>query len=159
VISYIEDAVVEHWSLLGLWPGAELVDEGGILRFETPIPALPYSAVLRTRLDGDAGAAIAAMTRLLVETARRAGCHRRAHGERDGRRRLRPPWVRRTLHDRRPRQGALWPETAERPGRRDTRCWSQLGCTSGVTHDAPARRRWDARLAGAAALNFARKAG
>ena len=40
-ISDIEAAVVEHWSLLGLWPGAELVDEGGILRFETPIPALP----------------------------------------------------------------------------------------------------------------------
>ena len=59
VISDIEDAVVEHWSLLGLWPGAELVDEGGILRFETPIPALPYNAVLRTRLEGDVGAAIA----------------------------------------------------------------------------------------------------
>jgi GNAT superfamily N-acetyltransferase len=58
VISDIEDAVVEHWSLLGLWPGAKLVDEGGILRFETPISALPYNAVLRTRLDGDVGPAI-----------------------------------------------------------------------------------------------------
>ena len=57
-ISDIEDAVVAHWSLLGLWPGAALLDEGGILRFETPIPALPYNAVLRTRLEGDVDAAI-----------------------------------------------------------------------------------------------------
>ncbi len=38
----IEAAFVAHWSLLGRWPGAQLLDKGGILRYETP------SCVFRT---------------------------------------------------------------------------------------------------------------
>ncbi len=49
----VEEALVAHWSHLGRWPRGDLVEEGGTLRYETPVPHLPYNGVLRTRLDGD----------------------------------------------------------------------------------------------------------
>jgi hypothetical protein len=49
-IARIEDAFVAHWSLLGQWPGARLVDDRAALRFETPIRKLPYNGVIRTAI-------------------------------------------------------------------------------------------------------------
>jgi GNAT superfamily N-acetyltransferase len=46
----IEEAFVGHWSHFGRWPRGELIDDMGTLRFETPIPQLPYNAVIRTRV-------------------------------------------------------------------------------------------------------------
>jgi hypothetical protein len=43
IVREVEEAFVAHWSLLGQWPGARLVDEDGVLRFETPIPLLFYA--------------------------------------------------------------------------------------------------------------------
>lgn len=59
VVRAIDEAFVAHWSLLGRWPGARLVDEQGVLRFETPVPKIPYNGVLRTRIDGDADPVVA----------------------------------------------------------------------------------------------------
>jgi len=57
-IEAIEDAFVTHWRHFGLYPGARLRDEDGVLWFESPIRHLPYNAVMRTRvpegLDADA---------------------------------------------------------------------------------------------------------
>ncbi len=50
----IEDALVRHWSHFGRWPHGALVDDGGALRYETPIPHLPYNAVVRTQIEEDA---------------------------------------------------------------------------------------------------------
>jgi hypothetical protein len=33
----VEAALVGHWSHLGRWTSGRLVDEGGVLRYETPI--------------------------------------------------------------------------------------------------------------------------
>jgi GNAT superfamily N-acetyltransferase len=49
-IDDIEEALVGHWSYFGRWPKGALVEDAGTLRYETPIPHLPYNAVLRTRL-------------------------------------------------------------------------------------------------------------
>jgi hypothetical protein len=49
----IEAALAAHWSYLGRWRQGALVDEGGVLRYETPIPHLPYNGVIRTHLAGD----------------------------------------------------------------------------------------------------------
>ena len=53
IVREVEDAFVAHWSLLGQWPGARLVDEDGVLRFETPIRELPYNGVIRTAIEAD----------------------------------------------------------------------------------------------------------
>lgn len=50
----IEEAFVGHWSHFGRWPHGRLIEEDGTLRFETPIPQLPYNAVIRTHIDGAA---------------------------------------------------------------------------------------------------------
>lgn len=52
-IREIEAALVGHWSHLGRWASGALVDEGGVLRYETPIPHLPYNGVLRTAITRD----------------------------------------------------------------------------------------------------------
>ena len=57
----IEAALVGHWSHLGQWPSGRLVDEDGVLRYETPIPHLPYNGVIRTQITGDPGATISAV--------------------------------------------------------------------------------------------------
>ena len=49
----IEEALVGHWSHFGRWPKGALVEEAGTLRYETPIPHLPYNAVVRTRVAPD----------------------------------------------------------------------------------------------------------
>jgi GNAT superfamily N-acetyltransferase len=49
----IEDALVAHWRHFGLYPGASLHEEDGVLWFESPIRHLPYNAVLRTRMPRD----------------------------------------------------------------------------------------------------------
>lgn len=59
VVSEIEEAFVAHWSVFGRWSQGELREERGVLWFETPIRHLPYNAVIRTRVDGDADAVIA----------------------------------------------------------------------------------------------------
>ncbi len=68
-VGEIEQAFVAHWSLLGQWPGARLVDEGGVLRFETQIPKIPYNGVIRTAIEHDPGEAISDV----VEAYRRKG--------------------------------------------------------------------------------------
>lgn len=67
----IEAALVGHWSHLGRWASGALVDEGGVLRYETPIPYLPYNGVLRTEIPeaADQGAVIGA----IVESFERRG--------------------------------------------------------------------------------------
>ena len=52
-IGAIESAFVEHWSVFGGYPGAELHDERGIRWFESPIPHLPYNGVIRTTIADD----------------------------------------------------------------------------------------------------------
>jgi hypothetical protein len=49
-IAEIEDAFEGHWRRFGLYPGARLVEESGVLRFESPLAHLPYNAVIRTRI-------------------------------------------------------------------------------------------------------------
>ena len=57
-IADIEAAFERHWRHFGLYPGARLRDEDGVLWFESPIRHLPYNFVIRTRipdaLDADA---------------------------------------------------------------------------------------------------------
>jgi ribosomal protein S18 acetylase RimI-like enzyme len=57
-VAEIEDALVGHWSHFGRWPRGALVEESGTLRYETPIPQLPYNGVIRTRIAGDARAVV-----------------------------------------------------------------------------------------------------
>ncbi len=57
----IEEAFVAHWSIFGRWTDGELHDENGVLWFETPIKHLPYNAVIRTRIERDADAVVAAV--------------------------------------------------------------------------------------------------
>jgi hypothetical protein len=47
----IEEALAAHWSHLGRWPPGALVDEAGMLRYETPIAHLPYNGVIRTLIE------------------------------------------------------------------------------------------------------------
>jgi ribosomal protein S18 acetylase RimI-like enzyme len=61
VVTEIEETFVAHWSIFGRWTHGELHDENGVLWFETPIKHLPYNAVIRTRIDGDADAVVAAV--------------------------------------------------------------------------------------------------
>jgi GNAT superfamily N-acetyltransferase len=46
----ISDAFTAHWRHFGLYPGAELCDEDGVLWYRSPIRHLPYNAVIRTRI-------------------------------------------------------------------------------------------------------------
>jgi ribosomal protein S18 acetylase RimI-like enzyme len=59
IVRQIEEAFVAHWSLLGKWPGSRLVNEDGLLRFETPIPKIPYNGVVRTAIDANTDGAVA----------------------------------------------------------------------------------------------------
>jgi ribosomal protein S18 acetylase RimI-like enzyme len=52
-IAAIEGAFETHWRHFGLYPGARLCDEDGVLWFESPIRYLPYNWVIRTRIPGD----------------------------------------------------------------------------------------------------------
>lgn len=61
VVREIEEAFVAHWSMFGRWKHGQLHDENGVLWFETPIKHLPYNAVIRTRVDGDADAVVDAV--------------------------------------------------------------------------------------------------
>ena len=54
----IEEALVGHWSHFGRWPQGALVEDAGTLRYETPIPHLPYNAVLRTGIAAEAAAEV-----------------------------------------------------------------------------------------------------
>jgi GNAT superfamily N-acetyltransferase len=49
-IDAISNAFTSHWRLFGLYPGAELTEEDGVLWYHSPIRHLPYNAVIRTRL-------------------------------------------------------------------------------------------------------------
>jgi ribosomal protein S18 acetylase RimI-like enzyme len=62
IVRDIEDAFVAYWSLLGQWPGAQVVDEDGVLRYETPIRKLPYNGVIRTTVAGDTEKVVAHVT-------------------------------------------------------------------------------------------------
>jgi ribosomal protein S18 acetylase RimI-like enzyme len=59
VVTEIEEAFVAHWSVIGRWSHGELHDEHGVLWFETPIKHLPYNAVIRTKIEGDADVVVA----------------------------------------------------------------------------------------------------
>ena len=52
----IEAALERHWRLFGMYPGAELHDEDGVLWFGSPIRHLPYNGVIRTRVTAEADA-------------------------------------------------------------------------------------------------------
>jgi ribosomal protein S18 acetylase RimI-like enzyme len=68
IVSEIERAFVAQWSLIGQWPGARLVDEDGVLRFETPIRKLPYNGVIRTSIEERAEVVV---ERITADYARR----------------------------------------------------------------------------------------
>jgi ribosomal protein S18 acetylase RimI-like enzyme len=57
-VAALEQAFETHWRHFGLYPGARLRDEDGVLWFESPIRHLPYNWVIRTRIpahrDADA---------------------------------------------------------------------------------------------------------
>ena len=59
-IAAIADAFTSHWRLFGLYPGAELNEEDGVLWYHSPIRHIPYNAVIRTRIDpsGDVGGVV-----------------------------------------------------------------------------------------------------
>lgn len=57
-VDEIEEALVGHWSHFGRWIRGALVEDGGSLRYETPITELPYNGVIRTRIEGDVDAVI-----------------------------------------------------------------------------------------------------
>ncbi len=61
VVTEIEEAFVAHWSIFGRWTHGELHDENGVLWFETPIKHLPYNAIIRTCIESNADAVIAAV--------------------------------------------------------------------------------------------------
>ena len=52
-IEVIDSAFEQHWRLFGLYPGASLHEEDGLLWFESPIRHLPYNWVIRTRIPDD----------------------------------------------------------------------------------------------------------
>lgn len=68
IVNDIEEALVGHWSHFGRWPRGALVEDGGTLRYETPIVQLPYNGVIRTQIRGDSDAVI---ERVLASFARR----------------------------------------------------------------------------------------
>lgn len=49
----VEQAFETHWRHFGLYPGASLRDEDGVLWFESPLRHLPYNWVIRTRIPDD----------------------------------------------------------------------------------------------------------
>ena len=49
-ISAISNAFTSHWRMFGLYPGAELHEEDGVLWYRSPIRHLPYNAVIQTRV-------------------------------------------------------------------------------------------------------------
>ena len=65
----IEAGFVRQWRNMGLWPGATLHDDSGLLWFETPIPHLPYNGIIRTAIppELDAHAVIARVVSSLRE--------------------------------------------------------------------------------------------
>jgi GNAT superfamily N-acetyltransferase len=60
-IAAIEEVFVAQWSLFGRGPGGSLHEDDGLTWTEAPVPQLPYNAVIRTRVDGDLVARVAAM--------------------------------------------------------------------------------------------------
>jgi len=70
-IREIEAALVGHWSHLGRWASGVLVEEDGVLRYETPIPHLPYNGVIRTEIT--AAADPAAVVSAVAESFERRG--------------------------------------------------------------------------------------
>lgn len=51
-VAALEANLWSMWRHFGLGDGCRLVDEPGLLRFETPVGHLPYNSVMRTHLDG-----------------------------------------------------------------------------------------------------------
>ena len=49
----LEENLWSLWSHFGRGPGCDLVDSDGIIRFDTPIPSLPYNAVVKFEKDAD----------------------------------------------------------------------------------------------------------
>ena len=63
-VASIEDAFESHWRRFGLYPGASLHEDAGVLWYEAPIAHLPYNGVIRSRIpEGeDADAVVARVT-------------------------------------------------------------------------------------------------
>lgn len=58
VVGEIEDALAGHWSYFGRWARGALIEDGGTVRYETPIAQLPYNGVVRTWIRSDPEAVI-----------------------------------------------------------------------------------------------------
>lgn len=55
-VASIEDAFESHWRRFGLYPGASLHEEDGVVWYDGPIRLLPYNGVVRSAIPGDADA-------------------------------------------------------------------------------------------------------
>ena len=61
IAGYSRDAIIESleenlwgmWSHFGMGPECALHDQGGVLRFDTPISTLPYNTVLSFQVEDD----------------------------------------------------------------------------------------------------------
>lgn len=71
VVSEIEDAFEGDWRRFGLYPGAELFDEDGVLWFESEIAHLPYNAAGAAKVVLHASGMAKGMYRKMGFTERR----------------------------------------------------------------------------------------
>lgn len=55
-ITAISEVFTRHWSVFGQYPGAELIEEDGTLRYRSAIHCIPYNAVIRTRIPEETDA-------------------------------------------------------------------------------------------------------
>ena len=60
-VEALEKAVIAQWANFGQGPGGSYNDDGELVWTEAPVSQLPYNAIVRTRLTGDAEDRIAAM--------------------------------------------------------------------------------------------------
>jgi ribosomal protein S18 acetylase RimI-like enzyme len=66
-ISALEGNLWDMWSAFGRGTDCKLVDTAELLRFETPLPYIPYNSVMKTRLRGDVNSKIDQILAAYVE--------------------------------------------------------------------------------------------
>lgn len=57
-VAALEHNLWDMWSAFGRGEGCTLIDTPELMRFETPLPYVPYNSVMRCRLTGDVDAVI-----------------------------------------------------------------------------------------------------